>query len=889
MRGMLIGVAALLLVTLFAAPQTTEASNLVTSQAGNVTVEFFYSDAAYINDMSVVSPVNRFLFDTDQSRLGTRVDLGVFAAGTPFEFELIATTSSGTYTWSSDATKNADGKDHMHVTELRDGDATLDDREYKLEWEDMYDLGDGDFNDAVAILRIGADSDGDGLFDDWERFGRDGDNDGAVDVDLPAMGANPSRRDLFLEIDCVVSDGNNNGVLTDAVDHTHCPPQAAVQMVVQSFANAPVTNVDGTTGIQLHVDIGNLYGQPAMPAAGFAINVPRVLAPANSVTGNYGNFGGGGNQIPEAGNTIIDWDGAVGRAGTNFYTLKAANFDTRRSAVFRYAIFGHQTNMRQASNDCTSGVSESIPGNDFLVTLGGRADLDGNGTTDIPCWGAGNANTIDDDGDGNIDEDPVDGIDNDGDCTADTYGDGIVCNLWDVGVDEDGGFSVGTVAEQAGTLQHEFGHTLGLRHGGEDNVNNKPNYLSLMNYSFQDCSVPAAPAGGLPGACDYSRVDLPDLVETLPPGLDECVGIDGNLGLGGVDWNADGALEGATCQAPNNANVSADINGDDLCIHRGRNNTIQTARGGDDVLIAGPPPRIVTGPNFVCDSTASGDDIQVMTVGSREKDCTLAPQALACTDTGFEDWNHLFYPFQTLAEYVNGVALPFEDEPTPQLIYEARQQLAILAPKITVDKTGPTSLSATSVRYSIALANTGPGPALNVVLTDTLPDGSKVVFNLGLVSPTSFLERTVTFNVPAGLVPGSILTNVAEAEYEDLLGNSKLASDSLQTTVLAIDVKPGSWPNSINLRAKGSVPVAILSTGTFDATQVDPSSVVFAGAVVTRWDAADVDLDGDTDLVLYFAPRSLVIQPTDTRACLVGSLLSGESILGCDSVRIVRW
>ncbi len=877
MRLVLIGLVALL-VGLFAVPTRTEANDIVTQQAGDVTAEFLYSDAAYINDMSVVSPVSQFLFNTERSRLGTRVDLGVFAAGTTFKFQLVARTSSGTYTWSSDPKNNADGKDHMHIVELKDGDPTLDNREYELMWEDMYDLGDGDFNDAIAILRIGADSDSDGLFDDWERFGRDGDNDGTVDVNLPTMGANPSRHDLFLELDCVVSDGNNNGVLTDAVDHSHCPVQAAVQMVVQSFANAPVSNSDGTTGIQLHVDTGSLYG---------AANVITVNG-NGGVTGNFGDLGGGGNQIPEAGNQVIDWDGAAGRAGTHFYTLKAANFDARRSAIFRYAISGHQTNMRQAANDCTSGVSEGIPGNDFMVTLGGRLDLDGIGTTDLPCWGSGNANSIDEDGDGGVDEDPVDGIDNDGDCTADTYGDGVVCNLWDVGVDEDAGFSVGTVAEQAGTLQHEFGHTLGLRHGGENNVNNKPNYLSLMNYSFQDCSVPPAQAGGLPGGCDYSRVDLPDLVETLPPGLDECAGIDGNLGLGGVDWDGDGTIEGATCQAPNNVNVSADINGDDLCIHRGRNNTMQTTAAGDDVLVAGLPPRIVTGPNFVCNSTASGDDIQVMTVGAREADCTPAPQTLACTDTGFEDWNHLFFPFQTLAEYVNGVSLPFEEEPTPQLIYEARQELALLAPELAVDKTGPTWLSATSVRYSVMVANIGSGPALNTVLTDTLPDGSQVVFNLGLIGPDSSLVRTVTFNVPVGLVAGSVLTNVAEAEYADLLGNSHVARDTAQTTVMAIDIKPGSWPNSINLGAKGNTPVAILSTVAFDAARVDPSSVVFAGAPVARWVTQDFDFDGDMDLILYFTTKALVVKPTDTRACVVGTLVTGESILGCDVVRVVR-
>ena len=44
---------------------------------------------------------------------------------------------------------------------------------------------------------------------------------------------------------------------------------------------------------------------------------------------------------------------------------------------------------------------------------------------------------------------------------------------------------VGSRQEQAGTFMHELGHNLGLRHGGVDNVNCKPQHLSVMNYAYQ--------------------------------------------------------------------------------------------------------------------------------------------------------------------------------------------------------------------------------------------------------------------------------------------------------------------------------------------------------------------------------------------------------------------
>ena len=54
----------------------------------------------------------------------------------------------------------------------------------------------------------------------------------------------------------------------------------------------------------------------------------------------------------------------------------------------------------------------------------------------------------------------------------------------------------------AATFMHELGHTLGLRHGGCDDINNKPNYFSIMNYMFP-IGIPA-PTATPPFRVDYS-------------------------------------------------------------------------------------------------------------------------------------------------------------------------------------------------------------------------------------------------------------------------------------------------------------------------------------------------------------------------------------------------
>jgi hypothetical protein len=104
---------------------------------------------------------------------------------------------------------------------------------------------------------------------------------------------------------------------------------------------------------------------------------------------------------------------------------------------------------------------------------------------------------------------------------------------------------------------------------------------------------------------------------------------------------------------------------------------------------------------------------------------------------------------------------------------------------------------------------------------------------------------------------------------------------------LTIDIKPGSYPNSINLKSKGKVPVAILTTNDFDAYDVDPETCVFAGAYPLRWKMEDVDDDGDYDMLFHFMTRELDLIKTSTEANLVGETIYGDQITGTDSVNIV--
>jgi hypothetical protein len=556
--------------------------------------------------------------------------------------------------------------------------------------------GTGDDRARIRVLVAFEDADGDAVIDSWETGGHEG-------LDLPSMGADPQRKDLFLELDCLADDANDDGDHTDAVDHIHCPSQQAVRLVVQAFANAPVPNPDGSNGIQLHVDVGDRFG------AGSVIQVVGT----GGVVGTFGDYGGGGQLFDEAGNTVM----SLRPSSSNPKIWDVKTMSSNRVEVFRYGLFAHQIDI-SAPSDCRSGWGElqlgGGGGNDFFVSLGGRG-----GPSNTLCFAS----------DGN-------------------------------------GHSVGNDTQQAGTLMHELGHTLGLYHGGGDGSNEKPNYFSVMNYRSllalvgtgttraQFCGVPSNTGGTvtLPGGCDFSRVAI-DLTE-LAPGIDECAGVDGGglLNFGPLNLDVGGtAITGATC-VPSSANlVNVDVNSDSAI---------------------GPLP-------------------------------------------GWNDWAQLRYSFQTLDNFVDGAAgsadgsqLDFSPEDLEAVQAATQAQTAPdLAAVIAAPDSAP---NGTTVTASLEVENSGLGPAFAVegVLDD--PDGveissiSQSQLNVGETTPGA----SGRFTIPADACPTTV-TLTAEATGFGLAHIDQTVTAEHELEVLDVDaptitlsLSPASlWPPNHKLQA----------------------------------------------------------------------------------------
>jgi hypothetical protein len=104
----------------------------------------------------------------------------------------------------------------------------------------------------------------------------------------------------------------------------------------------------------------------------------------------------------------------------------------------------------------------------------------------------------------------------------------------------------------------------------------------------------------------------------------------------------------------------------------------------------------------------------------------------------------------------------------------------------------------------------------------------------------------------------------------------------------SIDIKPGTFPNNVNPNSKGKLPVAILTTHFFDATAIDPATILFGATgnetAPVHWATQDVDGDGDIDMVLHFVTQETGITCGIASASLTGATFSGVRIKGSDSI-----
>ncbi len=241
----------------------------------------------------------------------------------------------------------------------------------------------------------------DGIADTWKINGIDLNGDGTIDFTPPD--ATPMQKDVYVEVDAM------NGFAPQPLPANLEPnipddlkTGTYLDLVVAAFYYAPVDDPDGTTGINLHIEID----QTSLP-----VDIWNDQP----------------NGWPDFYSFKSEYFGTVqGQPTPSETTLQAM------SLVYRYCVFANESLSPDPNNPGSMTYGRSgwgeIGGNDFFVTLGDwmtQAELAANG---YPF----------------------------------TFGD-----------------------FQAAAFMHELGHTFGLLDGGGDNIDNKLNYQSVMNYLWE--------------------------------------------------------------------------------------------------------------------------------------------------------------------------------------------------------------------------------------------------------------------------------------------------------------------------------------------------------------------------------------------------------------------
>ncbi|NUP00044.1 MAG: DUF11 domain-containing protein [Nonomuraea sp.] len=509
-----------------------------------------------------------------------------------------------------------------------------------------------------------ADADGDGLKDDWEIHGYDGDNDQRIDVNLPEMGADPRHKDIYLELDW---------------EQGRSPTHAGIAAVRRAFALAPddaghqadaiptgetprgipaPRNPDGRPGITLHVDAGDRVdpsaseGVPAFTCADGLDNGtdgyvdgsdPDCLSedayvedpPSPATCGNGRDDDGdgradaddedcligdrshpddrrGGQLVPTVGSCNLDDD---------YVAARSAHFDPIRRKVFHYGI------QAAPPRDCLNG---------------GQAEV--------------------------------------------------------------GGYQMLILNPHPAMLMHELGHNLNLRHGGDDGVNCKPNYVSVMNYDN---------SGGI------RRVSGGTLVDFSPPRL----AFDGlERGQAPLPTLKENDLsETAVLDPKDTANRFKYV---DSTGHKLPNDL--------DEPVEWDPTDTVPMPHVNIDTAdlVSGDPRDC--AGNISRDDVL---------NGHDDWARISLPFAHFSDRTGTAAAEPELSPTSEETERARRADATTDLGVTLAGDHDPVISGTRLVYTATLANHGRNPATSVVLTGTLP--AEVTF-VRTDPSCSVAARTVT-------------------------------------------------------------------------------------------------------------------------------------------------
>ena len=180
--------------------------------------------------------------------------------------------------------------------------------------------------------------------------------------------------------------------------------------------------------------------------------------------------------------------------------------------------------------------------------------------------------------------------------------------------------------------------------------------------------------------------------------------------------------------------------------------------------------------------------------------------------------------------------------------------------------------------------------------------GTQTVTTLVIINPAQ-AEYKIAVNNPLGNYPSNFSTYdesgditskdfnfLSDTQQEFELNYSPKDGEVPDITkIVDIDIKPESDPNVLNLKSNGVVPVAVLTTNDFDASEINTESVEFGpnkASPAHKLHIEDADSDIDQDAIMHFPLQDVGLGGNDAEICLKAETLSGLKVKGCDQILI---
>ena len=249
-----------------------------------------------------------------------------------------------------------------------------------------------------------------------------------------------------------------------------------------------------------------------------------------------------------------------------------------------------------------------------------------------------------------------------------------------------------------GLLMHELGHNLNLRHGGDQNTNCKPNYVSVMNYNMQT----GIPQDNIMGQ-DTNYDGMPDnkIVDYSPPRFP------GGRGTAPLDEIDEEMLdEGVILDPSDPENQTLFIDGTGATQTVGVDQPLDWAGDGSPPDANDIPVNVNSGPASGCSTSPADDD----------------------PFTGHDDWSKIQMNFRLAGDFDDSAKNPTE-EPEPTQEDLDALDVAIYTTDLRVTKTAEPDpvVAGQPLTIGLIVENLGPNHTQEVAVRDQLPEGIELL------------------------------------------------------------------------------------------------------------------------------------------------------------------